>query len=1110
MDIWKILDIEATKDEELIKKAYRTKLAVTNPEDDPEGFKKLRQAYEEAIKLIYQNDEEEYVEPETEVDAWLLKVANVYNDWSRRIDVNEWKRLLEDEVCMALDTSDEAAEKLLVFLMNNYNLIYEVWVEINKTFDYLNLKSEIREKFPEGFIGFIYNQISYRGFIDYSELKGPNNAPYDEVINYYYSLKRVMDEHMDEDMSEAISAIEESGIEHPYFTVDLLRYALEFKQDNKDYILELIKKAESYDENFYVYAYLSEAYMYLNDIEKAGYYIEKSRELNDAFINGALIYIKYLMAKGDYSEAKEKSADFLEEHGNHPEGIKYMRESNEILMKELREKASTGDEDAILELGWCMFQNEMFKETIDMLDGFTPDTEHYFDYCNLYGRCALAGGMFDKAIDYLVKWNRMITELVDDGSDKYKRRVRRLSYSYYSIACCATMISGKCKCKGEFDRRITMFRMAEDYMKRAIENEKDTRELYHYRERLAYLYVENEHPKEAVRICNEIIDEEPQYYPAYCIRQSAYYELRNGQGVIDDFYNAIDIYPLNPEVYVFATKAFINYEQYSDAKNILDRAAENKVTSLLLEVLKTVVNRNLEDNSKESVDKALEDLNNIESELASYMANGSSEEDVAELYYNKMRVYITQDKYENALLEIKKAIDNNKYPFRYIWYEAELYSRMNKLNEAYEVYDNEVKAGREDAELYYNLGKLMIRLNNKSDDVIDVLKKGLSLEPEHYALNDTLAEQYIERFRRHGIPEDYRLAIEYENKQIEVNPGAYVLVNRGLMYLDNGEFDKAIKDFERAIEFEPDDVYAYNNIGYTYKRLCDYEKSIEVYKQGLALEVEDSKEILHRNLYIAYLLLGRYEEAKQEVKLMVKEYYGAQAGFDMYSEIYSHSGEFMKCHEVQEIFAESVENEEERYKAMAETAILLGDAKLAKKYIKQLKKASKQNEQNYNTMVASYYLLIKGDKQKALKHFVAATAGATSIQPYIHASRISYKLGINPKPHIDELFKILDSIWQSREDFVNYVIDGKRNNFNMGLIKFYMGDIEGTLECMDRMDKMPMCANCHYSKCYERLYLEAIVEASKGNKEKALELLKEALFINPSDLEVIEEIKDLM
>ena len=37
-------------------------------------------------------------------------------------------------------------------------------------------------------------------------------------------------------------------------------------------------------------------------------------------------------------------------------------------------------------------------------------------------------------------------------------------------------------------------------------------------------------------------------------------------------------------------------------------------------------------------------------------------------------------------------------------------------------------------------------------------------------------------------------------------------------------------------------------------------------------------------------------------------------------------------------------------------------------------------------------------------------------------------------------------------------------------------------------------------------YLEAIIEAKNGNRTKAIELLKEALLINPSDLEVIEEI----
>ena len=37
-----ILGIEETKDENAVKMAYRKLLKETNPEDDPEGFKRLR------------------------------------------------------------------------------------------------------------------------------------------------------------------------------------------------------------------------------------------------------------------------------------------------------------------------------------------------------------------------------------------------------------------------------------------------------------------------------------------------------------------------------------------------------------------------------------------------------------------------------------------------------------------------------------------------------------------------------------------------------------------------------------------------------------------------------------------------------------------------------------------------------------------------------------------------------------------------------------------------------------------------------------------------------------------------------------------------------------
>ena len=94
---------------------------------------------------------------------------------------------------------------------------------------------------------------------------------------------------------------------------------------------------------------------------------------------------------------------------------------------------------------------------------------------------------------------------------------------------------------------------------------------------------------------------------------------------------------------------------------------------------------------------------------------------------------------------------------------------------------------------------------------------------------------------------EYDRAISEFNKAIEINP-TYVEAygNRGLAYLEKGEHDRAISDFNKAIEINPWDDKATVNRGIAYGAKGEYDLAISDFNKAIEINPWDAKAYFNR------------------------------------------------------------------------------------------------------------------------------------------------------------------------------------------------------------------------------------------------------------------------
>ncbi len=142
-------------------------------------------------------------------------------------------------------------------------------------------------------------------------------------------------------------------------------------------------------------------------------------------------------------------------------------------------------------------------------------------------------------------------------------------------------------------------------------------------------------------------------------------------------------------------------------------------------------------------------------------------------------------------------------------------------------------------------------------------------EKQFFIYDDILKEDYVSRQDINDLIDrgvgyldkgDFDSAILEFNKALEIDPGngdAYY--NRGVAYYDKGEYERAISDYTKAIEINPKDTDAYNNRGLIYYEKSDYEKAISDYTK--AIEIDPMYADTYYNRALAYYNKGEYDTA---------------------------------------------------------------------------------------------------------------------------------------------------------------------------------------------------------------------------------------------------------
>lgn len=889
MDCWEILGISKTQNGDDIRRAYLKKLPQFHPEENPEGFKALRQALEEAMKIAADTGtKEEGVLTDSQEIRNLLKGAReVYEDFSRRMKPQQWKELISQPVCQDLETQKEAGWALIGFLMDHIHLPHSCYKILDEAFGWMDASEELYAHFPEGFVRYLSDRIEEEDSFRYDKTPVREDFDYDTFFENFFRLRTAIGEKDRGRVEKVMEELDTMGMEHPDLSLLKIRHMSMIRgMENRtwDMAKELYEKDRDYGPTKYWYVRSA------MEAEDAGAEPEELEGIITGLVEAYPQNPGYWQLCGDFLRSQNRLNQALQAYGRARDCSEEEWEYLEDQIAETARLLSVQLEEEGCEDSWALahicWSGRRYDKVREILAETEPPKGREMTWLILMAGSCHSLEDYKAALSY--------REKIWDG---YGAEERPLGL-YMDLA-------------EEYDLTGDSQKALEIYGQ-AAERFSGEPEIYY---RQAKILEEKKHVQEAVAMCDKAL-EMGFYQDAFNLRLEILLSIEEYEQVREDAERVIKQGYRSAQVLYDYAKALRNLEDYKEAEEILKELYERTGGADMVceEYASLCYDADRSEEALKWIEEAIEKRDTLRRQYmkGDYLHDLDRYEEEIELFenlqqqgyddwYAKYRIGRSLEKMDifDKAEEYYRQSLAERLDYGMVWDGlGDVLQKQGKWQDAVTAYEAGTELGH--LQSARDLCRLLKRLH-EDDKAENVTEKALGKWPQDGSLlliySDILLRKkeydraikclnryievkpaqtergYREIAECYERAKDLEKAQEYYQKAIDVSPGSARCWRLMGKFLSNKKQDheQALVFLKKSVELAPDSTYGFMKLGEVYEALGRKEEAAECYKKSLAnyktdIEADPKDCCNYEGAADVLIHLERFDEAAEMVQ----------------------------------------------------------------------------------------------------------------------------------------------------------------------------------------------------------------------------------------------------